>query len=424
MEANREGNADATTTQLAQRERELLAARRISEALFQHLTLDDLVDRALRTAVDVVNAETGSVILADPDSHELVFRYTLGAMPAPCGTTIPSDSSLAGAVFTSGEPLVVTDVKRDARHYPGVDDITGYRTRDLIALPLKRWEGKPIGVMELLNKREGRLNHEDLSILTIISGFTAIAIEQSRLFEEAKLAEVVRRLGDVSHDVKNMLMPILICAGLLQDEVDDLSHCVDERNVEKARSIRDGCKDIIEMQVKGARRIQERVKEIVDCVKGLSTPPQFAPCSLAGFVESVFEVLRRVAEERGVVLTTSGLNALPSIVADERRLFNAFYNLIDNAIAEMPTGGSFTIRGEADGAQSLVRLQFVDTGRGMPSDVLDSLFTARTISRKPGGTGLGTKIIKDVVDMHRGQIRVQSKEGVGTTFLIELPMSQ
>jgi GAF domain-containing protein len=99
-------------------------------------------------------------------------------MPAPCGTIIPSDSSLAGAVFTSGEPLVVTDVKQDARHYPGVDDITGYQTRDLIALPLKRWEGKPIGVMELLNKREGRLDQEDLSILAIISAFTAIAIEQ------------------------------------------------------------------------------------------------------------------------------------------------------------------------------------------------------------------------------------------------------
>jgi signal transduction histidine kinase len=424
MGTNREGNSDAIKKHLVQRERELLAARRISEALFQHLTLDDLVDRALRTAVDVVNAETGSVILADKDSHELVFRYTLGAMPAPCGTTIPADSSLAGAVFTSGEPLVVTDVKRDARHYPGVDDITGYRTRDLIALPLKRWEGKPIGVMELLNKREGRLDHEDLSILTIISGFTAIAIEQSRLFEEAKLAEVVRRLGDVSHDVKNMLMPILICAGLLQDELDDLARCVDERQVERARSIRDGCRDIIEMQVKGARRIQERVKEIVDCVKGLSTPPQFASCSLAGFVESVFEVLRRVAQERGVVLTTCGMDALPAIVADERRLFNAFYNLIDNAIAEMPTGGSLSVRGEADGAQRLVRLQFVDTGRGMPPDVLDSLFTTRTISRKPGGTGLGTKIIKDVVDMHHGHISVQSKEGMGTTFLIELPMSQ
>lgn len=424
METNRDGNSDLITKQLVQRERELLAARRISEALFQHLTLDDLVDRALRTAVDVVNAETGSVILADPDSHELVFRYTLGAMPAPCGITIPSDSSLAGAVFTSGEPLVVTDVKLDARHYPGVDDITGYRTRDLIALPLKRWEGKPIGVMELLNKREGRLDQEDLSILTIISGFTAIAIEQSRLFEEAKLAEVVRRLGDVSHDVKNMLMPILICADLLHNEVDDLSRCVDERHVEKARSIRDGCKNIIEMQVKAARRIQERVKEIVDCVKGLSTPPRFAPCSLAGFVESVFEVLRRVAEERGVVLTTSGLEALPPIAADERKLFNAFYNLIDNAIAEMPTGGSLTVSGEADRAQHLVRLQFVDTGKGMPPDVLESLFTARTISRKPGGTGLGTKIIKDVIDMHRGHIRVQSKQGVGTTFLIELPMSQ
>ncbi|MES4785693.1 MAG: hypothetical protein C4294_07605, partial [Nitrospiraceae bacterium] len=68
-------------------------------------------------------------------------------------------------------------------------------------LPLKRWEGRTIGVMELLNKREGRLNQDDLAILMIISAFTAIAIEQSWLFQEAKLAEVVRRLGDISHDV-------------------------------------------------------------------------------------------------------------------------------------------------------------------------------------------------------------------------------
>jgi signal transduction histidine kinase len=60
----------------------------------------------------------------------------------------------------------------------------------------------------------------------------------------------------------------------------------------------------------------------------------------------------------------------------------------------------------------------------MPQEVRDSLFTARAISRKPGGTGLGTKIIKDVVDAHRRQIGVESTEGIGTTFTVLLPVQQ
>lgn len=58
----------------------------------------------------------------------------------------------------------------------------------------------------------------------------------------------------------------------------------------------------------------------------------------------------------------------------------------------------------------------------MPPEVQKSLFTTRTISRKPGGIGLGTKIVKDVVSAHQGAISLKSQEGVGTTFFIRLPL--
>ena len=64
---------------------------------------------------------------------------------------------------------------------------------------------------------------------------------------------------------------------------------------------------------------------------------------------------------------------------------------------------------------------FADTGRGMSSEILQSLFTYGAMSRKSGGTGLGTKIVKDVVDVHGGTITVESREGQGTTFKICLP---
>src|SRR5207244_2830691 len=117
-----------------------------------------------------------------------------------------------------------------------------------------------------------------------------------------------------------------------------------------------------------------------------------------------------------------GLRILPEIMADESRLYNVFYNLINNAIPETPAGGSITISGEAAPDAESVLLVVADTGRGMPPEVRDSLFTARAISRKPGGTRLGTKIVKDVVAAHNGEISVKSEEGKGTVFHIRLPI--
>jgi signal transduction histidine kinase len=405
---------------LFQRERELEAAQRLSEALFQHLTVNDLVQKALHTALDVVGAEAGSVLLADADSQQLVFRHSIGEKPVPPGTVIGWDQGIAGAVFISGEAAVIPDAQHDTRFFGGIDRSTGYQTRDMIALPLKRWGGEPIGVLTVLNKRNGPLNKDDLGILTIISSLTATAIEQARLFEEAKLAEVVHRIGDIGHDVKNMLTPVVLGAKILEEELDTFFSPTPRTEVPEAHKSQERCDMVIGMLHNSARRIQDRVKSIADCVKNLSSPPEFAPCRVASVIQSVLDILGLQAKDKGVSIRLKGLDALPEILADERRLYNAFYNLINNAIPEVPAGGRITVSGRAESDRIL--LSVADTGRGMPPEVLNSLFTPHTLSQKPGGTGLGTKIIKDVVEAHGGQIRVESKEGAGTTFYIRLPL--
>ncbi|MGH7260945.1 MAG: ATP-binding protein [Nitrospiraceae bacterium] len=408
--------------QLLQRERELEAAQRISEALFQRTDIDEMVEMALRATVEVLEADGGSVLLADPEKKQLVFKHSMGPKPVPCGTAMPWDQGFAGAVFQSGKPEIVADAKLDTRHYTRIDELTGFVSHDMIVFPLKRWEGKPIGVLEVLNKRDGQLQIDAFSILTIISAFTASAIEQARLFHEAKLAEVVGLMGDVCHDVKNMLMPVLCGAGLLKEEIREVFDELIPSGSERARKSRALCDEVIDILHDDAKRINDRMREIADCVKGLSAPPQFAPCQAADVVETVFKTLRMLAQDKQVDLRTEGLDALPIIQADERRLYNVFYNLVNNAIPEVPPGGSVTIRGQAHPASQEVLFAVADTGRGMSPEVRDSLFTAGAISRKAGGTGLGTKIIKDVVDAHRGRITVESQEGRGTTFLIRLPL--
>jgi PAS domain S-box-containing protein len=215
----------------------------------------------------------------------------------------------------------------------------------------------------------------------------------AELLEETKLAGVTLMLGDIAHDIKNMLMPVLNGAKLLEDDLQELFVKLPDVTSKELSASRKFTRDAVDMIVKNARRIQGRMREIADTVKGITSPIRF-----------------------------QGLDALPSIQADENRLFNALYNLVNNAIPETPVGGSVTLGGSVGADGKTVVLTVTDTGGGMPSEIRDRLFTKEAISGKAGGTGLGTKIVKDVVDAHGGNITVESEPGKGTSFHITLPV--
>jgi signal transduction histidine kinase len=429
-EAPREGIADRRRAlrRLSDRvglqlQHELDAACRISQTLFRSINVDELVQTTLKIALDETDSEAGSILLADAESKQLIFRFVIGEKAAMLnGTGIPWDKGIAGSVFQSREPAVICNVKEDARHLGAVDEKTGFVTRDMITLPLQQWRSDPIGVLTVMNKRGGQLDRRDLPLLTLISAFAALAIQQAHLFEEAKMAEVVRLLGDIGHDLKNLLQPVVSGTWILKEELGGVYRRLATVDAAQATTSQAICDDTLKMIQRTSDRIHDRVKEIADCVKGLSSPPQFAPCLVHQIVEEVFQTLRVVASDKGLSLLSKDLDGLPEIQADARRLYNALYNLINNAIPETPRGGSITVSGFTKPAERHVTVTVADTGRGMPPDVRDRLFTPRAVSTKSGGTGLGTKIVKDVVAAHHGTITVESTVGRGTTFCLRLPL--
>ena len=402
---------------------QLEAVERISQALFQSLDLDELVETTLHSALEEVGAEAGSILLADLEKEALIFQYSIGDKPVPRGTAIPWDKGISGSVFQSGEARIANRVDHDARHLHQIDQATGFVTHDMITVPLRRWRGEPIGVLNVLNKREGLFTNHDLGLLTIISAFAALAIQQAQQFEDSKKAEVVTLLGDIGHDMKNLLTPVQTGVELLRDVANDLFGEMNSAELAHNETNKKICDESVEIAQNGIRRLHDRVQEMADCVKGLSAPPNFALCSVGQVILDVFQTLQGLARKKQITLRTDGLESLPEFHADERRLYNAFYNLINNAIPETPPGGSITVRGHLDQDTGGIALAVVDTGRGMPSEVRAQLFSAKAISTKKGGTGLGTKIIKDVVDAHKGKIWVESESGVGTTFHLRFPLN-
>lgn len=402
--------------------RELETTLLISRALSLYSTLEDLVAQTLDTALEAVDAECGSILIADPASQQLVNYRSVGAKPVQPGLTIPWHQGIAGAVFKSARHAIIVDVENDAQEK--IDKATGSVIKNMVIVPLKRWQGEPIGVMEILNTRSRRITDDDIAVLTLISSLATPVIEEARLFEATKLAQVAQLAGDMSHDIKNLLMPVLCGAEVLKDELDELFGKLSDRDSPQSEKSRALCDEVLNMVQEDVRRISDRVRELADCVKGMSAPPTFAPCQVANVVLSVFGTLDLMAKKQGVTLSCEGLDGLPPIEADEQRLFNAFYNLVNNAIPEVSSGGSITIVGKVPQTADVLDIYVTDTGRGMPPEIRDSLFTAHALSRKSGGTGLGTKIVKDVVDAHKGHINVESTVGSGTTFRMILPLRQ
>jgi signal transduction histidine kinase len=343
--------------------------------------------------------------------------------------TFQRGEGLIGRVWATGKPIWIPDVVADpAFRRAKMAERVGLRGG--FAFPVCKGE-ELYGVMEFFSRESREPDRDVLEMVADIGIKVGLFVDrkrtqeelrrtEARLLEEQRLAEVARVLGDIGHDLKNMLMPVVTGAGLLEEELSDCFSKLPQPAVSAAQASRNLTHELIEMIRQGSRRIHDRVKEIADSVKGLTRAPQFAPCRIVDIVSSVFATLRVLADERRVALHAERLETLPAIRADESRLFNAIYNLVNNAIPEVPSGGSVTVQGRTDPSGKTIMLSVIDTGKGMSPEVRDSLFTYQAISRKAGGTGLGTKIVKDVVDAHGGSITVESTQGVGTAFHITL----
>jgi len=431
------GATRAALAETKRSSRRLASEYAVTRALAESETLRDAAQAVLRALGESLDWELGMFWSRDEQRHVLHFVDLWHAPHVDAaafvddsrGRTFQRGEGFIGRVWESGKPIWVPDVCADPTFRRG-NMAASAGLRGGVAFPVRKGE-QLYGVMEFFSRQSRAPDQEVLDMVADMGIRIGLFVDrkrteedlrrtEARLVEEQRLGEVARVLGDIGHDLKNMLMPITGGAQLLEEELSECFAELPEPASTAAKPTREKTHELTEMIRQNSRRIHDRVKEIADSVKGLTRPPQFAPCRLADVVSNVYQTLRLLADERKVTLRTEGLESLPVIRADESRLFNALYNLVNNAIPEVPSGGSVTVRGRRDESGKHVVLSVIDTGKGMSPEVRDSLFSYRAISRKVGGTGLGTKIVKDVVDAHGGTITVESTEGKGTAFHITL----
>jgi len=175
-------------------------------------------------------------------------------------------------------------------------------------------------------------------------------------------------------------------------------------------------------------RLTTLVNDFLDVQRMESSQQQydFKPLDLTKVIQETVEFHTASAKDHELVLdfeeTTTG-----RIHADEQKMRQLFTNLINNAIKYSPDGGQITITMRQ--VEDRVQLKIEDEGIGIPRHALPQLFSKfyrvdNSDSRKIGGTGLGLAICQEIVRSHEGMIHVESTEGVGSAFIVELPIVQ
>jgi signal transduction histidine kinase len=407
----------------------LESIRHLCEALFQYSNVDDMVSQVLHTAIEVIGADAGSILLADEKTKQLVFRYAVGET-ANClhSTSIPWDKGIAGAVFRCGQAEVISGVQRNSRHLSETDRITsGYQSRDMIVVPLKRHGGTAIGVIEVLNKVTGQINRDDLDILVVIASVAAAAIEGTnnaealrqkdlQLQQSQKMEAMGRLAGSVAHDFNNLLTVMRGFTELIIATLDP------------AAPSRQHADEVL----KAAKQASGLTHQLLTFSR--KQVVELRVVNLNHLISNIEKILRQLIG-KDVVLFTNLDPGLGHVKADPGQIEQVIMNLCVNACDAMPNGGSLTI--ETAGIElddeyvyettdlrpgRYVLVSVTDTGSGMDQATQAKLFEPFFTTKAPGkGTGLGLSIVYGIVKQSHGHVAVASEVGQGTTFTIYLP---
>lgn len=412
---------------LVRRTRQLTAINNAGRTMASLLDFDSIPQTILEQAVQVLGAKAGSILLVDESTHQLMFKAVVGPDESArlIGVHVPMGYGVIGWVAQNGKPTLVDDVRKDPRFYRGIDQTTGLVTINVVAVPLmiKR---QVIGVLELLNKTEGKFSEEDLNVAETLAQWAALAIENARLvtnlrahaqelekaYSELKEADKLKDelIQNVSHELRTPLTFILGYVELMQTQ--GIGPLTPEQ-AEGLEIVRRKCITLTKV-----------VNDIVSLQRLRISGLERRPIKLNVLLRQTMQAARISAEQAGQKLTFESPEKDVVVMADEERISQVLDNLLSNAVKFNQPNGKVLLRlNEQD---SEVQVEVQDTGIGISPEKLARIFDRfyqadGGTTRRYGGMGLGLSICREIIEAHGGKIWGESEVGKGSRFVFTLP---
>jgi signal transduction histidine kinase len=376
----------------------------VTRTISSTLDLNDLLRHIVNAAAEVTETEAASIMLYDSTINQLRFEATTNSNTAVMDKiTVPIDSSIAGSIFTTKQPVIIADVNNDPRFFRKVDSQSSFITRSIMGVPLI-YKDKSIGVLQALNKKDrSEFGQEDVETLESFAAQAAVAIVNSRLFQQSDL------ISEMVHEIRTPLAALTATSHILMRP----NITLEQRN------------EFVQMIQSEASRLSTMTTEFLDLAKLESGRMRFnpEPFDFVILARECVDVVSPQATGRKVTIHIEPVAALPQANADRGKIKQVLLNLLTNGIKYNREGGDLFIVAQAD--STAMQISVRDTGKGIPPEALPKMF--QKFYRVPDnegmaqGTGLGLPIAKRIVELHGGEMIVESEVNVGTIFKFNLP---
>ncbi|MBD2473159.1 response regulator [Nostoc sp. FACHB-145] len=348
-------------------------------------------------------------------SHILNNNIELTYQQLPQSQAPIKENPLLQEILQTQEPVVVSDMSICNSELRGFNLPWKKPARSLMLVPLLA-DGKCIGSITL---REGtkvrRWLSSDVELAKAVAAQAAIAVQQSRLYQKTReqaerLLELDKQktefFQNISHEFRT---PITLIQGPLESAVaagEGLSHEQSAIALRNSRRLLRLVNQLLDLQRLDAGRMQ----------------PSFRPCDLVEFVSQIVESFRPYCEKKGLHLVTD-FSECPKVYLDMEKFDKVVYNLLSNAMKFTPEDGTISVNLQAQGYHCI--LQVKDTGIGIVKEQIPLLFerfrqAEGSENRSYEGSGLGLALVKELVELHGGNVTVDSEYGNGTTFTLWL----
>jgi signal transduction histidine kinase len=396
----------------------------LGRVISQSLDIEEVPRRIVASVRELLDVRFAVLYRQDSASDDLITTAVSGDVGPvwSVGLRTPAGISAVGLAVRERGPVATTNLLRDPRIRltPEVRlRLEASSFRSVLAVPLVLHD-QVIGVLAV-GDRDGRVfGHDEIRLVQALAGHAALALENARLYADAKdlilrLEEAGRAksqfLANMSHELRTPLNSII---GFSQVLLKGLEGPLNERQTGSIGNVHNSSRHLLQL-----------INEVLDIsrIEAGKVELERADVDAIELIDECIEASRPLIGGKPLAIDRDVALEPPRLSADRTKLKQILLNLLSNAIKFTPSG-KVGVRARAD--DQTVRISVSDQGIGIRADDLPYIFepfhrTTRSTVRAVGGAGLGLSITRRFVEMHGGQLLVESEERRGSTFHVVLP---
>ncbi|MCB0212035.1 MAG: PAS domain S-box protein [Anaerolineae bacterium] len=432
-----------------QRSNQLSVLYELDRALSSSLNLDDIYHSFAQHTNRLLPYDRMSIVLLEENTFHIV--YTAGIIEPAIGSTFPCQGSTSGQVVKTQQPQIYknpTELKR-------IKDITwATGVQSIMILPLLVKQ-QSIGTWNIGSCLANRYTEEDLELAQAMADQLAIGIENAQLYQQAQreIAErkqaqealeteralLAHRVEERTAEIRDANIQLARAARLKDEFLASMSHelrtplnailGMSEALIEQVYgSLTDKQMKSLNIIEESGRHLLLLINEILDLAK-IGAGELNLEISLVvvdDVCQASLRIIKQTAYKKDIKISYTFDQKIMYFQADHRRIKQILVNLLSNAVKFTDRGGTVGLDVETDADNALLHFTVWDTGIGIAPDHIERLFAPfvqldNRLAREYEGTGLGLSLVNQLINLHEGQITVDSQLGQGSRFTVTFP---